>query len=405
MAVPWPIAGEELKRIRREALDPIVVTSSGLRKVRQLKPLQKGKTTSRVSQEIVGAKLREKISWQPEKSSTSSATVLCFGDAIRLMLPPMEEAAFPTALCACARPGVTNEVGAKEAQPADAVYEESRLARDLAAWGRRAKEFVALTAAAVEEDVVRRSAWTIYRANGLDSFPANSQVHYGQHFMLGQPGESEMSEILLSCEPPSRNGGIGAPYQMLGRLVGFGHASGPKAWNTVFMLAPPKPTLNYGDPVDLSSPVWILPLAPYAYLHGTRILQPMYFGLPNRAGRGCVSRSATVADGAEELLVHAAKSGDDAEWLIQLLSVRGSLLRIWAVFLVYLSFFKILPDRVRGPTWMKTWTLCGSFRMITCLASLFLISICFFVCLGLESGFRHWDCLRRGCLMVVLHGG
>lgn len=56
---------------------------------------------------------------------------------------------------------------------------------------------------------------------------------------------------------------------------------------------------------------------------GPRQLQAMYFGMPNRVGRGCVSRALKLADGREELLVHAPGTPQDeegwwdAEWLLQ----------------------------------------------------------------------------------------
>ena len=53
-------------------------------------------------------------------------------------------------------------------------------------------------------------------------------------------------------------------------------------------------------------------------------MQAMYFGLPNRVGRGCVSRALKLADEREELLLHAARWPKrnsegwwDAEWLLQ----------------------------------------------------------------------------------------
>lgn len=49
----------------------------------------------------------------------------------------------------------------------------------------------------------------------------------------------------------------------------------------------------------------------------------MYFGLPNRVGRQCISRAVKLADGREELLVHAPTEPKDeegcwdAEWMLQ----------------------------------------------------------------------------------------
>ena len=104
--------------------------------------------------------------------------------------------------------------------------------------------------------------------------PETRQVHYGQPLLLGQPeatAEHPRQEVLLSCEPPSREGGIGAAYQLLGRFVGFGHAAlDRKSWNTIFMLVPAGEK-QMGDVVDVNLGLRIVPLAPFSYLHGDRI--------------------------------------------------------------------------------------------------------------------------------------
>ena len=161
-------------------------------------------------------------------------------------------------------------MGFREAQAADASFEEKRLAKDLASWGRRAYDFVALSCAPIEDAILRRSAWTVYRANVMDAFPG-PKVHYGQHLLLGQPEATEVptKELLLSCEPPSRCGGVGAAYQLMGRFYGFGDAStGRRSWNTVFTLVPVDDDLHLGDEVDVMRGGRIVPLAPFSYLHG-----------------------------------------------------------------------------------------------------------------------------------------
>ena len=95
-------------------------------------------------------------------------------------------------------------------------------------------------------------------------------MHYGQFFLLGQPETTSQptQEVLLSCEPPSREGGIGAAYQLMGRVGGFGHAAmGRTSWKTVFMLVPVADA-QMGDVVDVHMGVRIVPLAPFSYVHG-----------------------------------------------------------------------------------------------------------------------------------------
>ena len=194
------------------------------------------------------------------------------------MLPPLEDGCLAAALCACVRPKMAGDVGPREIIPTDAEREELRLAEDLAASGRRAKDFVAVTAARVSdpEAVVRRSAWRVFRCSELDGFPASTRVHYGQHLQFGLPSvDDASSEILLSCEPPSRSGGIGAPYLILGRFVDFGYVChGRRSWNTAFTLVPTLSSAGaYGDPVDLRCGMRIVPIAPFSYLHGPRLMQ------------------------------------------------------------------------------------------------------------------------------------
>ncbi|CAL1147182.1 unnamed protein product [Cladocopium goreaui] len=348
MAFLWPISGEELLRLRREALPPVTFDGR-VRRVQRLRPVRQTLSKGQEEAAAVARKL-ELLRWQllpgedvriareakvnrqdiALRADRSDQTWLSFGDAIRVILPGVAEDARDTCLCTCVRPGMTSQVGPGACLPSDAAFAERRLARDLAAAGRSAAsasaaEFVALTLAPVED--TRRSAWSVYRAGELDGFQ-DSKVHYGQPLLLGQPettAEHPRQEVLLSCEPPSREGGIGAAYQLLGRFVGFGHAAlDRKSWNTIFMLVPAGEK-QMGDVVDVNLGLWIVPLAPFSYLHGPRLMQAMYFGLPNRVGRGCVSRALKLADGREELVLHAPRAPRredqegwwDAEWTLQ----------------------------------------------------------------------------------------
>eukprot|EP00435_Cladocopium_sp_Y103_P018339 s2633_g4.t1 len=353
MAFLWPISGEELLRLRREALPPVVFDRGrGLRRVQQLRPVRCRQWTPSKGQEEAAAVARKLdiLRWQllpgedarialeakvnrqkiALEADRSDQTWLNFGDAIRVILPGVEDDARDTCLCTCVRPGMTSQVGPGACLPSDAAFAERRLARDLAASGRAtasasAAEFVALTLAPVED--TRRSAWSVYRAGELDGFQ-DSKVHYGQPLLLGQPettAEHPRREVVLSCEPPSREGGIGAAYQLLGRFVGFGHAAmDRKSWNSIFILVPAGEK-QVGDVVDVNLGLRIVPLAPFSYLHGPRLMQAMYFGLPNRVGRGCVSRALKLADGREELVLHAPRAPHqedqegwwDAEWTLQ----------------------------------------------------------------------------------------
>ncbi|CAJ1341249.1 unnamed protein product [Effrenium voratum] len=303
-----PLEAWELRRLQNGPVDSVVVTSAGLRKVRHLKPLRRPAPEA-AEREI------------PLRPDAGPETRLRFGDGVWLLLPPLEEASKPLALCACARPQVTEHVGPRELQPTDAVAEELRLARDLAASGRRARGLVALTGAPLEGSR-RALAWALYRANGLDGFKEEA-VHYGQPLQLGQP--SVDGEVLLSCEPPSRGGGMGFSYSLLGRFADFGHAVlGRKGWHDVFVFAPVR-SGDFGDPVDLRHPLRIVPLAPYSYLHGMRLAQAAPFGLPNRVGRGCASRAAVTAGGSELLLRAAQPEPElwDTEWFLQRLVYDG----------------------------------------------------------------------------------
>ncbi|CAJ1378530.1 unnamed protein product [Effrenium voratum] len=303
-----PLEAWELRRLQNGPVDSVVVTSAGLRKVRHLKPLRRPAPEA-AEREI------------PLRPDAGPETRLRFGDGVWLLLPPLEEASKPLALCACARPQVTEHVGPRELQPTDAVAEELRLARDLAASGRRARGLVALTGAPLEGSR-RALAWALYRANGLDGFKEEA-VHYGQPLQLGQP--SVDGEVLLSCEPPSRGGGMGSSYSLLGRFADFGHAVlGRKGWHDVFVFAPVR-SGDFGDPVDLRHPLRIVPLAPYSYLHGMRLVQAAPFGLPNRVGRGCASRAAVTAFGSELLLRAAQPEPElwDTEWFLQRLVYDG----------------------------------------------------------------------------------
>ena len=241
--------------------------------MRHLRPLRPPSQLGRPPPVTVKTRSEEKLPLRFELSQ-----YLSFGDAVRLTLPPLEDGGIAATLCACVRPRVASDVGPREITPTDAEREELRLAEDLAASGRRAKDFVAVTAARVAdpEAVVRRSAWRVFRCNELDGFPASSRVHYGQQLQFGLPSVDDASaEILLSCEPPSRNGGIGAPYLILGRFVDFGYVcQGRRSWNTAFTLVPEQSCAGgYGDPVDLRYGMRIVPIAPFSYLHGPRLMQ------------------------------------------------------------------------------------------------------------------------------------
>ncbi|CAJ1440664.1 unnamed protein product [Effrenium voratum] len=328
-----PLEAWELRRLQNGPVDSVVVTSAGLRKVRHLKPLRRPAPEA-AEREI------------PLRPDAGPETRLRFGDGVWLLLPPLEEASKPLALCACARPQVTEHVGPRELQPTDAVAEELRLARDLAASGRRARGLVALTGAPLEGSR-RALAWALYRANGLDGFKEEA-VHYGQPLQLGQP--SVDGEVLLSCEPPSRGGGMGSSYSLLGRFADFGHAVlGRKGWHDVFVFAPVR-SGDFGDPVDLRHPLRIVPLAPYSYLHGMRLVQAAPFGLPNRVGRGCASRAAVTAFGSELLLRAAQPEPElwDTEWFLQRLVYDGM-----RAFRLHLMMFAGLLNTFSPAMWRR----------------------------------------------------
>ena len=128
MVLLWPLAGEELKRIQREALDPVVVTQ--LRKVQHLKPLGRGRwrRPPRSQQAIEEAEARdavlrrvEPLRWSVKHGEAlrmvveakvsrkkialevdcSSDTSLNFGDAVRVVLPGLGGYNFhlPFSLC------------------------------------------------------------------------------------------------------------------------------------------------------------------------------------------------------------------------------------------------------------------------------------------------------------------
>mmetsp|Transcript_46714 Transcript_46714/g.84316 ORF Transcript_46714/g.84316 Transcript_46714/m.84316 type:complete len:668 (+) Transcript_46714:64-2067(+) len=256
-----------------------------------------------------------------------SCAWLSFGDAVQLLLPPCSEGASPAALTSCVAPSLTGKVGPEEAAASDAMAEEKRLAEELAASGRKARDFVAVTAAPlVDEQVTRRSVWEVFRANHLDGF-SDDVVHYGQHLRLGQrPVVDQGSEVLLSCEPPSR-ASLSAPYLALGRQAGFGYPDANdesrRYWDTTVVFAPSHKVCCMGDPVDLRYGVRIVPLSPFSYLHGQRVLRPVPGVISNGVGRGCCSRTVKVAAG-RELLLHAAlpsTAPDDDWWIIERLTV------------------------------------------------------------------------------------
>ena len=266
-----------------EALETCKGTREPLWRVRHLRPRRPPSQLGKPPP--VTVKTRSEVPLPLKTSGESSGecgepSFLAFGDAVRLTLPPLAAGGLAAALCACVRPKAVGDVGPREIVPTDAEREELRLAEDLASSGRRAKDFVAVTAARVPdpEVVVRRSAWRVFRCSELDGFPAGSRVHYGQHLHFGLPSVDDAdSEILLSCEPPSRCGGLGAPYLILGRFVDFGHVcQGRRSWNTAFTMVPEDASSSaggFGDPVDLRCGVRIIPIAPFSYLHGPRLMQ------------------------------------------------------------------------------------------------------------------------------------
>ncbi|CAE7396050.1 unnamed protein product [Symbiodinium natans] len=309
---------------------PIVRTREPLWRVRHLRPRRPPSQLGKPPP--VTVKTRSEVPLPLKTSGESSGecgepSFLAFGDAVRLTLPPLAAGGLAAALCACVRPKAVGDVGPREIVPTDAEREELRLAEDLASSGRRAKDFVAVTAARVPdpEVVVRRSAWRVFRCSELDGFPAGSRVHYGQHLHFGLPSVDDAdSEILLSCEPPSRCGGLGAPYLILGRFVDFGHVcQGRRSWNTAFTMVPEDASSSaggFGDPVDLRCGVRIIPIAPFSYLHGPRLMQAVFGGLSNPVGRGCISRCAAVGKDVRELLLHAsAPDGEppDVGWVLE----------------------------------------------------------------------------------------
>eukprot|EP00931_Biecheleriopsis_adriatica_P045214 TRINITY_DN25917_c0_g1_i2.p1 TRINITY_DN25917_c0_g1~~TRINITY_DN25917_c0_g1_i2.p1 ORF type:complete len:709 (+),score=135.43 TRINITY_DN25917_c0_g1_i2:180-2129(+) len=279
-------------------------------------------------------KLAARVALPLHLDATSECWQLRFGDAVRLLLPPRGEGV-PAALCTCTQPPVSSDrVGAHEAVASEAADEERRLARELAASGRRAASFVAVTAAPSDPEgpISRRSVWEVYRANPLDDFPA-AIVHYGQHVHLGQRSiaAAESSEILLSCEPPSREAGIGASYLALGRCTDYGYQDPVeeprKNWNRTFVFAPVhKESGREGGPVDLRYGVKIVPLSSFSYLHGIRLLHAVPGELPNGIGRGCSCRTVNVGN-VRELVLTAAlpnKSFTDTWWLIDRLALSES---------------------------------------------------------------------------------
>ncbi|CAE8581935.1 unnamed protein product, partial [Polarella glacialis] len=218
----------------------------------------------------------------PLISSSSSVSQLHFGDAVRLLLPALSTSLRPAALCTCVPPAICSGVGARAITGTDAVDEEHRLAAELAGSGRSAAGFVAVTAAVLADpsaEVSRRSVWEVYRANPLDAFRDDSVVHYGQHLRLGQrPVVVGADEVLLSCEPPSREGANGAPYLVLGRSADYGypyvHGEGMKGFDATFLFAPVAGSdRKEGDPLDLRQRVRVIPASPYAHLAGPRQLQ------------------------------------------------------------------------------------------------------------------------------------
>lgn len=339
---------------------PVVRTQERLWRVRHLRPLRPPSQLGKPPPVTVKTRSAARLPLSPAALEPEPRpSHLAFGDALRLTLPPLDDDGFAAALCACVRPRAAGDVGPREIAPTDAEREELRLAEDLAASGRRAKDFVAVTAARVPDPdtVACRSAWRVFRCSELDGFPASSRVHYGQHVQFGLPSVDDVSsEILLSCEPPSRGGGLGAPYLIFGRFVDFGYVcQGRRSWNTAFTLVPEHSSAGgYGDPVDLRWGVRIVPIAPFSYLHGPRLMQAVFGGLSNPVGRGCISRSAAVGKDVQELLLHAsAPEGEppDVGWVLERLCLNPAAPRTAAggdtTFAQWHSLRAVILKRIR----------------------------------------------------------
>eukprot|EP00933_Yihiella_yeosuensis_P070517 TRINITY_DN78638_c0_g1_i1.p1 TRINITY_DN78638_c0_g1~~TRINITY_DN78638_c0_g1_i1.p1 ORF type:complete len:705 (+),score=125.39 TRINITY_DN78638_c0_g1_i1:73-2115(+) len=281
---------------------------------------------------------------------------LRFGDAVRLLLPSLKDGGLLAALSSCA-PVDSNRsgAGANAVNCMDAANEERRIATDLTASGRSAEGFVAMTAAPIanlQGPIARRSVWEVYRHNYQDDSPGDDVVRYGQCIRLGQRAPDGEHEVLLSCEPPSRDGAMGAPYLILGRLAGFGYPDpeeeSRKAFHTVFMIMPGdcsfgekvselQSTLKIakeGDPVDLKQNVRLIPASPFAYLHRQRHLQAKACVIPNSLGRGCRTITVKRTEGREMILeagggerpVKPESGNEYSSWMIQVLNVRRGII-------------------------------------------------------------------------------
>jgi len=239
-------------------------------------------------------------------AGAAAGGTLKFGDAVRLVRQASEGE--PTvALC-------TAPVGCS-------TKAEAHLARELRRSGRVPDGFAAVTGAPLQEhspSVGQRGTWEIYRADPLDGFP-DSIVHYGQLVRFGQRpiGSDRSHGLLLSCEPPSEGGGSGSSYIVLGRPATFGYpdprAEERKRFDAVFRLMPdhgPAAEAMHleGNPVDLRRPVLLVPVSPFAYLHGPRYLR-VASTLKDGAIAGVdpMDRTVLVDGGGRELLVEAAK--------------------------------------------------------------------------------------------------
>lgn len=250
-----------------------------------------------------------------------SGAPLRFGDCVRLRAAaaPVALSALPPGRCAAA---------------------EEALAAELRGSGRdpSSGDFVAVTAAPLGEAVSRRAAWEVYRVDPLDGF-ADDVVHYGQLLRFGQrPTGGASDEVLLSCEPPSRHGGAGSSYIVLGRPARFGHPEErvgesdgrKKAFDAAFRLMPDMAPgaadahCVEGAPVDLRLPAMLVPVGPYSHVHGARFVRVCANDGARIAGDPRASGDRTfVVEGGREMQLEAAAmpligSGQlPAAWLLE----------------------------------------------------------------------------------------
>jgi len=190
---------------------------------------------------------------------------------------------------------------------------DTEISEALRASGRRPDQYYAVTGAALprsDDGLARpgaRSAWELHRANPMDGFPHDGLVYYGQPLHVGQrPAHRDADEILLSFEPPPREGGSDVSYLVLARKALFGHPDPAgetrKTFDTVMMfvqwhgcgVSSTSPAVPEGFvPFDLSEPALLVALGPTQYIHEPRFLQLEQPGVLGGHGR----TFRTVAEG------------------------------------------------------------------------------------------------------------